>query len=71
MAQESGSFGLVDYCQYWLSSQKSFTMTNLANHLQTVSHDRINSFLRKGEATPELLWLTEVLNVNERVEKGD
>jgi hypothetical protein len=53
MKQESHSFGLVDYCQYLLSSQKNFTITNLVNHLQTVSHDLINSFLRNVELT----WL--------------
>ncbi len=57
MELEFHSFGLVDYCQYLLSSQKNFTITNLANHLQTVNHDLINSFLRNVEVTPELLWL--------------
>jgi hypothetical protein len=67
MGQEVKGFGIVDYCQYLLSSQTNYTITNLANHLQTVSHDLINTFLRKAEVTPELLWenLVDVLQQSE------
>ena len=56
MGREIKSFSAIDYCQYLMSSQKNYTITNLANHLQTFSHDVINSFLRNAELTPNLLW---------------
>lgn len=31
-------------------------MTNLANHLEGISHDRINRYLRGEKLTPRLLW---------------
>lgn len=56
MNREIGSFSTLDYCQYLLSSQKNYTLTNPANHLQTFSYDVINSFLRDTEITPSVLW---------------
>jgi hypothetical protein len=41
------SFTKLDYCQYLLSSQLNYTLTNLADHLQQPSHDTINRYLRK------------------------
>jgi hypothetical protein len=49
-------FTKINYCQYLLSSQINYTITNLAEHLQNVSHDRINRYLRKEKLTPSLLW---------------
>lgn len=49
-------FGKLDYCQYLLSSQINYTLTNLAEHLQTISHDQINRYLKKEKLTPRLLW---------------
>ena len=49
-------FSKLDYCQYLLSSQINYTLTNLAEHLQTVSHDQINRYLRREKLTPRLLW---------------
>lgn len=37
-------------------SQKNYTLTNLAEHLQDVSHDQINPYLRKEKFTPDCLW---------------
>src|SRR5918996_2521829 len=42
------SFTKLDYCQYLLSSQVNYTLTNLAEHLKSFSHDTINRYL-KGE----------------------
>src|SRR5215207_3130444 len=42
------SFTKLDYCQYLLSSQINYTLTNMADHLQKWSHDTINRYL-KGE----------------------
>lgn len=49
-------FTKLDYCQYLLSSQINYTLTNLANHLETVSHDRINRYLIREKLTPRFLW---------------
>jgi hypothetical protein len=49
-------FTKLDYCQYLLNSQINYTLTNLAEHLQTVSHDQINRYLRQEKLTPRLLW---------------
>ena len=46
----------MDYCQYLISSQVNSTLTNLAQHLQSWSHDTINGYLR-GETLPaRVLW---------------
>jgi hypothetical protein len=37
-------FTKLDYCQYLLSSQVNYTITNLAEHLKSISHDAINSY---------------------------
>ena len=49
-------FTKLDYCQYLLSSQKNYTLTNLAEHLNVFSHDTINRYLRGEKLTPRLLW---------------
>jgi len=49
-------FTKLDYCQYLLSSPINYTVTNLADHLDGVSHDRINRYLRGEKLTPRLLW---------------
>jgi len=46
----------LDYCQYLLSSQKNYTLTNLADPLKIFSHDTINRYLRREKLTPRLLW---------------
>jgi hypothetical protein len=50
------SFTKLDYCQYLLSSPINYTVTNLADHLAGISHDRINRYLRGEKLTPRLLW---------------
>jgi SRSO17 transposase len=50
------SFTKLDYCQYLLSSPINYTVTNLADHLEGISHDRINRYLRGERLTPRLLW---------------
>ena len=49
-------FSKLDYCQYLLSSPINYTVTNLADHLEGISHDRINRYLRSEKLTPRLLW---------------
>jgi len=50
------SFSKLDYYQYLLSSPINYTMTNLADHLEGISHDRINRYLRGERLTARLLW---------------
>jgi hypothetical protein len=50
------SFTKLDYCQYLLSSQVNYTLTNLAEHLQGFIHDSINRYLKGEKLSPRLLW---------------
>src|SRR5215216_3810055 len=50
------SFSKLDYCQFLISSQVNYTLTNLADHLQSWSHDTINRYLRGESLPPRLLW---------------
>jgi hypothetical protein len=50
-------FTKLNYCQYLLSSQINYTVTNLAEHLEeSISHDQINRYLRREKLTPRLVW---------------
>ena len=49
-------FTKLDYCQYLLSSQINYTITNLAEHLNQISHDKINRYLKNEKLTPHILW---------------
>jgi hypothetical protein len=49
-------FSTVDYCQYLLSSQINYTITNLAEHIEGYSHDQINRYLKSKKLTASLLW---------------
>ena len=40
------NFNFVVTRQYLLKSHTNFTMKNLANHLEDISHDTINRYLR-------------------------
>jgi hypothetical protein len=48
----------LDYCQYLLTSQINYTITNLAEHLESTGHDSINRYLKTEKLTPSLLWNT-------------
>jgi Transposase DDE domain len=50
------SFTKLDYCQYLLSSQINYTLTNMAEHLQKWSHDTINRYLKGEKLVPRLLF---------------
>jgi hypothetical protein len=51
------SFTKLDYCQYLLSSQINYTLTNLADHLRKWSHRHHKPILERREAHPSLLAL--------------
>jgi hypothetical protein len=46
----------LDYCQYLFSSQINYTLTNFAEHVETLSHDMVNRYLRDEKLTPTLVW---------------
>lgn len=46
----------LDYCQYLLSSQINYTLTNFADHTEKFSHDAINRYLAGEKITPHLAW---------------
>jgi hypothetical protein len=46
----------LDYCQYLLSSQINYTITNFADHSERFSHDMINRYLAGDRITPRLVW---------------
>lgn len=46
----------LDYCQYLLSSQINYTLTNFAEHTDTFSHDKLNRYLAGDKITPHLVW---------------
>jgi len=46
----------LDYCQYLVSSQLNYTLTNFADHSSRFSHDQLNRFLRDDKLTPHLVW---------------
>ena len=46
----------LDYCQYLLSSQINYTLTNFADHHQHFSHDQLNRFLSDEKLKPRLVW---------------
>lgn len=46
----------IDYCQYLLSTQINYTLTNYAEHVEAVTHDTINRYLREDKLTPRLIW---------------
>lgn len=52
----SKKFSILDYCQYLLSSQINYTITNLAEHIEGYSHDQINRYMRGQKLTPRILW---------------
>ena len=49
-------FTKLNYCQYLISSQVNYTITNKASHLESISHDKINDYLKNEKLTPRLLW---------------
>lgn len=46
----------LSYCQYLLSTQTNYTLTNYAEHVEELSHDMVNRYLRDDQLTPRLVW---------------
>ena len=49
-------FNYVDYYQYLLKSHRNYTIINLANYLENISHDRINRYLKTESLNSQDLW---------------
>jgi hypothetical protein len=56
MNPQPDSITRLDYCQYLLSSQINYTLTNFAEHSAHFSHDAINRYLAGEQITPRLVW---------------
>ncbi|MFT7723216.1 MAG: transposase [Roseateles sp.] len=46
----------IDYCQFILTSQTNFTMTNFADHGQGFSHDAVKRYLQGDKLSASLVW---------------
>lgn len=46
----------IDYCQYLLSSQTNYTITNFADHVEGLSDDKIRRYLASAKLSPRLIW---------------
>ena len=44
------------YVEYVISTPINYTCTNLAAHLEKVSHDAVNDYLRREKHTAHTLW---------------
>ncbi|MAZ40213.1 MAG: transposase [Legionellales bacterium] len=56
MSRPKKEFSKLDYCQYLLSSQTNYTLTNYAEHVAKVSHDLVNRFLATERLTASNVW---------------
>jgi len=53
---EKDKISRSDYCQYLLSSQINYTLTNFADHCERFGHDAINRYLSGDKIKPHLVW---------------
>ena len=44
------------YIEYLLNTPINYTCSNLAEHLENVSHDSVTDFLQNSRFTPKELW---------------
>jgi len=56
MEHTSAPVSRLDYCQYLISSQINYTLTNFADHTAQFSHDALNRYLANDQVTPRLVW---------------
>ncbi len=45
-----------EYIEYLISTSDNYTCSNLAEHLEGVSHDTVSDYLQRGKLTPRSLW---------------
>jgi len=46
----------IEYCQYLLSSQTNYTITNFADHVEGLSDDKVRRYLVNAKLSPRLIW---------------
>lgn len=46
----------IEYCQYLLSSQTNYTITNFSEHVEGLSDDRIRRYLMREKLSARLVW---------------
>jgi uncharacterized Fe-S center protein len=46
----------IDYCQFILTSQTNFTMTQFADHRHGFSHDAVKRYLQGDKLTANQVW---------------
>jgi len=46
----------LDYCRFLLTSPFNYTQTYFADHVEGLSHDKVNRIMREIEVTAENLW---------------
>jgi len=44
------------YCNFLLAAQVNFTTTEMAEHLESISHDAVIRWLAKTKLPPSLIW---------------
>src|SRR5215510_14813135 len=61
--EKAGRYGNVEcmmsrqqYIEYLLNTPVNYTCSNLAEHLDGVSHDAVSDFLQRGRVTANRLW---------------
>ena len=59
----------IDYSQFLFGSQKNYSLTYFADHLENVSHDAINRYLKGENLRPSLVW-EHVKDSVEQVSEG-
>jgi len=45
-----------EYIEYLISTSDNYTCSNLAEHLEGVSHDAVSDYLQRDKVTPRSLW---------------
>jgi len=53
------------YIEYLLNTPVNYTCSNLAEHLEGVSHDAVSDFLQRGRVTAQRLWEMVELLLND------
>ena len=56
MGRPKKAFDSTHYCQYLISTQTNYTLTNYAEHVANVSHDLVKLFLENERLTASDVW---------------
>ena len=56
MSNDQMTITKQQYVEYVISTPMNYTGTNRAAHLEKVSHDAVNDYLRREKHTAHTLW---------------